>query len=172
MDSIAYRALFERHYLRVCNYVDVRTSGDWEASQEIARKAFASLWNDRDSIPFDRAPLSYLLHLVRQMLSCEMCTEGVGVEQESDDKVDMEENVSSEHANMQRLIWAVNQLEPQVREIFLLRKQKGFSNQEIAEFVDISIQVVEDLLGEALIQLRSILNDVISNKNMPVISPN
>lgn len=57
-------------------------------------------------------------------------------------------------------IWkAIDRLPEKCREIFLLSKRDGLSNQEIADELDISIKTVKNQLTKALSRLREDLSD-------------
>lgn len=59
----------------------------------------------------------------------------------------------------QKIAWAVDQLKPKTREIFLLNKQEGLTYDEIADYLSISKRTVEYNMKNALIQLKELLKD-------------
>jgi RNA polymerase sigma factor (sigma-70 family) len=161
LDLKSFRALFDRQYLKVCNYIQVKTSCDWSQCEGIAREAFVSLWKGRESMSQERSPLSLLLEIVRQKLLTDY---GISshTNHHDDATVGREAFRDPEYIPWE---WAINKLDPTLREIFLLRKQKNYSICEIAEILDTSIQSVEEYLKKALVELHTLLIDFLPSNS-------
>ena len=138
-----------------------------ELSQEIAQKTFVKLWEKRDEISFSTSSKSYLFQAARNTLIDHyrsLKTANVHAEQYSGG-LDLEEemSISDDHSliTIQHIAWAVDQLKPKTREIFLLNKKEGLTYDEIAKYMEISKRTVEYNMKNALQKLKELLRDKI-----------
>lgn len=161
-----FRKLFDENYNLLCNYINTYT-GDWDLSQEIAQKTFVKLWEKRDEIAFSTSARSYLFQSARNTLidhyrALKAATVHAGQYSDGLEKVE-EIPVDDDRALIitHFIAWAVDQLKPKTREIFLLNKKEGLTYDEIAEYLKISKRTVEYNMKNALIQLKELLKDKI-----------
>ena len=156
--------MFEDHYDLICNYLNAQTR-NWDLSQEVAQKTFVKLWEKRKDIAFTSSPKSYLFQAARNTLIDYYRSQksaSTNAEQYSD-QIEKATEMSVEDdgglAVTQKIAWAVDQLKPKTREIFLLNKQEGLTYDEIADYLNISKRTVEYNMKNALIQLKELLKD-------------
>ncbi len=160
----SFRSLFENYYDLICNYLNVLT-GDWDLSQEVAQKTFVKVWERRQEISFTSSPKSYLYQAARNTLIDHYRahkTAHANVEQYSDlqnNVTELEVGEKDRLDVMHKISWAVDQLKPKTREIFLLSKQEGLTYDEIAKYLKISKRTVEYNMKNALLQLKDLLKD-------------
>jgi RNA polymerase sigma-70 factor (ECF subfamily) len=162
LDRDSFRKLFEENYNLLCNYINTQTR-DLDLSHEIAQKTFVKLWERRDDISFDTSSKSYLFQAARNTLIDyyrSLKTANVHAEQYTDGLAGAEEmSVEDDHTVVitQKIAWAVDQLKPKTKEIFLLNKKEGLTYDEIAEYLKISKRTVEYNMKNALWQLKNLL---------------
>ena len=155
LDRDSFRKLFEENYNLLCNYINTYAK-DWDLSQEIAQKTFVKLWEKREEITFSTSSKSYLFQSARNTLIDYYRSHksaNVHAEKYSDGIDEAEEMpVDDDHGAVitQKIAWAVDQLKPKTREIFLLNKQEGLTYDEIAEYLKISKRTVEYNMKMAL----------------------
>ena len=157
--------MFEDHYDLICNYLNAQTR-DWDLSQEVAQKTFVKVWEKRKDITFSSSPKSYLFQAARNTLidhyrSSKSSSSNAEAYSEQIEKAT---EMSTEDGGLgvtQKIAWAVDQLKPKTREIFLLNKQEGLTYDEIADYLSISKRTVEYNMKNALIQLKDLLKDKI-----------
>lgn len=163
LDQDSFRKLFEENYNLLCNYINTYAK-DWDLSQEIVQKTFVKLWERREDINFNTSSKSYLFQSARNTLIDYYRSHksaAIHAEKYSDGVDEAEEMpVEDDQAAVitQRIAWAVDQLKPKTREIFLLNKQEGLTYDEIAEYLKISKRTVEYNMKIALLQLKELLN--------------
>ena len=165
IDIKAYRKLFEDNYNLICNYLNSQTK-DWDLSQEIAQKTFVKLWEKRGNISFTTSAKSYLFQSARNTLidhyraQKNFATHSVQYGEEIDQVTTLNvDDVEEVWTLKQKIAWAVKQLKPKTREIFMLNKQEGLTYEEIADYMKISKRTVEYNMKNALIQLKELLKD-------------
>ena len=158
----SFRKLFEENYNLLCNYINTYAK-DWDLSQEIAQRTFVKLWEKKNEITFSTSAKSYLFQSARNTLidhyrshksanlHAEKYSEGLqGVEEIAQDD-------GTAAMLTERIQWAVDQLKPKTREIFLLSKREGLTYDEIAEYLQISKRTVEYNMKNALLLLKETL---------------
>ncbi len=166
LDQRAFRKLFKEHYNLLCNFLHSRTH-DWDLSQEVAQRTFVKLWEKRNDISISTSPKSYLFQAARNTLIDHYRAQKVAseyAESYGDDKEKVEyqdAQVVEGLAVTEKIAWAVNQLKPKTKEIFLLSKQEGLTYEEIADYLKISKRTVEYNMKNALLQLKDLLQDKI-----------
>ena len=162
LDRDSFRKLFEENYNLLCNYINTHAR-DWELSEEIAQKTFVKLWEKRKEITFSTSARSYLFQSARNTLIDHYRSHksaSAHAEKYADDLGGSDEMVFDDDHQIlitQRIAWAVDQLKPKTREIFLLNKQEGLTYDEIADYLEISKRTVEYNMKIALLQLKELL---------------
>jgi RNA polymerase sigma-70 factor, ECF subfamily len=139
-----------------------RLLGDHQAAEDVVQRAFIRLWESKLPIPDEDAARALLYRAVRNLVFNEWRNERVRARWMSEQWVDEPENetpeIRFEHEEMQKAIEAaVEQLPPRRREVFVLSRYHGLSNDEIASVLGISIQTVANQLVSCLRTLRGSL---------------
>lgn len=156
--------MFKQHYNVLCNFLNSRTH-DWDLSQEIAQRTFVKLWEKRSEISFSTSPKSYLFQAARNTLidhyrAHKVASDYVDRYAEKREWVESQDDQAIEGlAVTSKIAWAVEQLKPKTKEIFLLSKQEGLTYDEIAEHLKISKRTVEYNMKNALLKLKELLKD-------------
>jgi RNA polymerase sigma-70 factor (ECF subfamily) len=162
LDRENFRKLFEENYSLLCNYVNSYAK-DWDLSQEIAQKTFVRLWEKRDEITFNTSSKSYLFQSARNSLidyyRAHKSATVIAEKYTGDIEVKEEIPIEEDHTMVvtHKIAWAVDQLKPKTKEIFLLNKQEGLTYDEIAQYLKISKRTVEYNMRNALLQLKELL---------------
>lgn len=162
-DISSFKYFFDKYYGDLCNFVNVYLH-DRVLSEEIVQDIFVYFWENKEKLQINSSVKSFLfsaskfksLNLLRDTKNRERIATTISknelqIAPELDDSwIDTEEFKKILNA-------AVEQLAPKCREIFLLSKQEGLSNKEIAERLGISVKTVENQITIALKKLRTYL---------------
>lgn len=156
--------MFRQHYNLLCNFLNSRTQ-DWDLSQEIAQRTFVKLWEKRNEISFSTSPKSYLFQAARNTLidhyrAHKVASDYADRYAEEKQWVESQDEETIEGLSLtSKIAWAVDQLKPKNKEIFLLSKQEGLTYDEIAQHLNISKRTVEYNMKNALLTLKELLKD-------------
>lgn len=148
-------------------------TGDEAAAKDIVQDAFASLWQMRQEVDFSRQVESYLFRSVhhrcisflrRRKLENRYREDALlrlrEAERYSEEQLEHQVSLLSEPEYKRRLEKAIGGLTPRARQAFLLSRQSGLSNRQIAEEMNISVKAVERNMTRALTTLREELKDL------------
>ncbi|WP_251795821.1 MULTISPECIES: RNA polymerase sigma factor [unclassified Arenibacter] len=161
-DSKAYTCLVETYHHRLCTYAFGLTGG-YDLSEDIVQNVFIKIWKQRKKLKDDVDLKNYLYKSVyngfvdhyrkiRPVFSLEKVhidTLGVFVQEDSE-------------SSFERIILQVKKeidnLPPKCKQAFVLSKQEGLTNIEIAEYLNISTKSVEGHITKAFTILRKSLD--------------
>lgn len=150
-----FEAIFRRLYLPLGMYA-LRIVGDTDDAEDIVEDAFMRVWRKiRDGEEVDNLR-PFLYQTVRNgcvsFLRAKKETVGVEFIPEVD-----EEAVDTSMRDA--LIWkAIDNLPARCREVFLLSKRDGLTNEEIASELDVSVKTVKNQMTKAYAKLRETLS--------------
>ena len=156
MNVREFERYYKRLYVPLCMYA-LRIVEEPTASEDMVQEAFIKAWRygenggEIDSFP------SFMYRTVRN--ECLLYLRGrktmVGEEyvpEVSETDIDTSERDAK--------IWrAIGSLPEKCRKVFLMSKQNGLSNDEIAEEMGISIKTVKNQMTKALGRLREVLKE-------------
>lgn len=149
-----FESEFKRLYMPLGMYA-LRIVGDIESAEDIVQEAFAHVWPIvRDGLNV-RSFKSYMYTCVRNE-----CLSHLRQRHETTGLDELPEVADSDIDTSERdaRIWkAIDSLPTQCREIFLMSKRDGLSNQEIADEMGISIKTVKNQMTKAFSRLREAL---------------
>lgn len=149
-----YSGLYERLYLPLCMYA-LRLLADREEARDTVQEAFAAVW-EKLQAGMEIADLkSYLYRAVynRSLSILRSRRESAGMAEEILLDTPSEEEIDT--AERDAALWrAIGELPQRCREVFLLSKRDGLTNQQIAEQLGISIKTVENQMTKAYSRLR------------------
>lgn len=158
-DEKAFLELFRYYYPRVMTMVGsiVADIGD---AEDMAQEIFVKVWLMRASLPDIRSFGAYLYRMSRNATMSYCRARGVTVpfpeELEVEEPSVYEEYVRSEtEARIARIVAG---LPAKRRQIFIMSREEGMSNAEIARKLNISPKTVENQITLALRQLRNIVS--------------
>ena len=160
-DMEAFKTLFFRFQPRLVNFLTGLTH-DKEISRDMSQDIFLVLWRDREKLSSIKSFSAYLFQMARY------------VAYDYFDKLTVSEKYAEELLNnptlsesneenlflqeLQELInRTVEEMSPQRRLVYKLSREKGYSNEEIAQQLNISKRTVENHLTAALAILRKVL---------------
>lgn len=133
-DTSGIERIYRRHkdsMYTYCHYV----SGNAQLSQDVVQEAFLRLIRQKESLQVRTELKNWLFVCVRNLLLNELKQSKRHVTSQS------EYTPLQTESNMETKLFIENvlgQLEPEERELMILREQQGFSIREIAGMLDIS----------------------------------
>ena len=156
--------LFRRYYVNLCNHA-VRFVHSKEIAEDIVSDVFAGFWQSR---MFEQITASYRAYLykairhrsynyIRWQLNKTTSLDLIEIPVAS-------QNLSPDDLLLfselhQRVEVIIQQLPPQCRRAYLLKRMEGKKYDEIAQELQISAKAVEALVSRALVRLRNELKD-------------
>jgi RNA polymerase sigma-70 factor (ECF subfamily) len=163
-DRRAYQALVDRHWKAISHYA-FRLLGDLSEAEDISQETFLRLWKQAEKWQPGKAKLSTWLHRITHNLCIDHLRKhsrmqaeadpGQFVEAEAIAGQDIEDQSREElGGQLQR---ALATLPESQRSALMLCSQSGFSNQEAAAIMGISVKALESTLARARRTLRSSL---------------
>ncbi|MGX1930997.1 sigma-70 family RNA polymerase sigma factor [Flagellimonas sp. 2504JD4-2] len=155
--------LMDTYHQSLCLYV-YSLSSDYELAQDIVQNVFIKLWENRQKSKTIKSIRKYLYKSVynafanhwrkdRKMLAIEekhMTALHQIFENEDEDLFRKQVKLVQQE---------VQKLPPRCKKTFLLSKQEGLTNIEIANFMNVSIRTVEAQINKAFNILRERLKD-------------
>ena len=163
-DETAFELLFRFYYRGLVIFV-AQIITDRDEAEEIVQDFFVKLWIDRNSIKNTESLKNYFFVSVRNRAFNYLKKEQIR-EKTLNQLKEMVENdalfqpdlfVASEL--QQEILKAMEKLPVRTREIFMLNRFKGLSNDEIAHQLGLSKRTVETQISNALRILREELKD-------------
>ncbi len=156
MTSKEFEILFRKLYLPLGMYA-LRIVEDADVAEDLEQDAFMKAWlyiekgGEIDNFS------SFMYRTVRNV-----CLSYLRYKRDTLDESNIpdvgEEEIDSSFRDAR--IWkAIDDLPEKCREVFLMSKQDGFSNEEIAEELGISIKTVKNQMTKAFSRLREALSD-------------
>ena len=153
-----FEQVFQQYYALLFN-IGRKILNDDNAAEDIVQDVFLKLWANRQSISIDTNLKSYLHRAV-----INGCLNELEKRKRLQIVEDLPETVepTTENKNIAeeltaRLNRAISQLPPRMQVIFSLSRFEGLTNQEIADYLNISKKTVENQMGKALSRLRDLL---------------
>lgn len=159
-----FEMMFRRLYMPLGMYA-MRIVDDADDAEDLVEECFLKAWRAIDEGAEVDNFKAYIYRLVRNecVSFLRKKTNNVGIEMipdVSDETIDTSDRDAR--------IWkAIDDLPEKCREIFLMSKRDGMSNEEIAEEMDISIKTVKNQMTKAFSRLR----DALSSGNKPFFLP-
>lgn len=168
MTSREFDTYFRRLYLPLGMYA-LRIIGDADSAEDIVEECFLKAWqlieSGKELDNFDsylyrsvrNAAISFLRNkkiLVELNDITESCTEAV-IESAIPE---LDEDAVATSIRDARIWQAIDALPERCRQVFLLSKRDGLTNEEIAEELGISIKTVKNQMTKAFSRLREALS--------------
>jgi RNA polymerase sigma-70 factor, ECF subfamily len=170
--ELLFRHLFEIYFCSLKAHARHFT-GSSAIAEDIVQDAFVHLWEIRENFDFDRAVKSWLYQTVhnrcinfikhqqvegkfRESVQLKLREAELVVPEFSESQPDL--LTDEEFSN--RLKIAVDALPERSRQAFLLSRQSGLNNRQIADEMNITIKAVERNMTRALSSLREVFSDL------------
>lgn len=157
-ESKAYTTLVDIYHHKLCIYA-YSLSNDQNAAEDIVQNVFIRTWKNRNQLKSDFEIRGFLFKSVYNEFIDEFRKQKlvVPLEKKYIDAITTVVDDENEHA-LERKIklvkWEIQKLPPKCKEIFMLSKQDGLTNQEIAEYKQVSVKSVEAHITKAFSVLR------------------
>jgi RNA polymerase sigma-70 factor (ECF subfamily) len=160
-DSKAYSFLMDTYHHKLCVYAYNLTK-DQDIAEDIVQNVFVRTWKKRKNLKTDFSISSFLYKSVYNEFINQYRKEkpffplekkhmnAISAIAEDDDKHSLERSIKLIKQEIQKL-------PPKCMEVFLLSKEEGLTNAEIAEYKNLSIKTVEKHISKAFNILRKAL---------------
>ncbi len=157
-DEAAFRSLFDLYYQRLVAFA-FRFTGDLDSARSVVQDIFVVLYDKRDEIRIHTSLKSHLFQSVRNRSLNLVKHEKMKRDHHARMAVEMDEGTMPEDSLevselKMSIAQVVNRLPGQCQKIFIMSRQDGISNQEIADRLSISKRTVETQISKALKRLR------------------
>lgn len=157
-DTDAFRTLFETYEKSLYGYAHKLVRSE-EAAEDIVQEVFLGVWKSRHKLTDVKNISAYLFRsaqyasiLQMKLAARETLVRHHLLKEEAYRETGDHKLISKEiQKDIQRL---VDQLTPKQREVFLLSREEGLKQEEIARRMGIGIATVKSHLGDALSFLR------------------
>jgi RNA polymerase sigma-70 factor (ECF subfamily) len=161
--SRAWESAFAAHYLGLCEYV-LRLVGSADAAQDLVQDLFLHLWDTRGPRDAVRLTRGYLyvaarnraLKYLRHRRVAEAWIDRAARE-EPPAGAESPEDCCLQGELDRAVERAIADLPNRCREIFLLRRRRQYSYQEIAASLQLSLGTVKSQMWRATVQLKKTL---------------
>lgn len=156
-ENDAFRYLIDTYHERLCMYV-FGLSKDLSASEDIVQNVYLKFWKRREKFKNDLTIKSYLYKSVyHEFIDYYRKRKTI----QALEKVFMNtllNNILDEEWHFENQLNLLNReienLPPRCKQTFLLSKEKGYSNKQIAAYLNVSIKCVEAHITKAFFLLR------------------
>ncbi len=154
----AYNYLVDIYHHELCIYAS-SLSRDMYTAEDIVQNVFLKLWEQREKLNSKFSIKSFLYRSVyNEFINQYRKKETLTVVEEhynSSLNIIVKEENTSEISNLIVLVkQEIQHLPPRCKEMFLLSKQEGLTNIEIAQYLEISIKAVENQMTKAFSIIR------------------
>ncbi len=165
-DTEAFSFLFDRYH-KLLYVLAYRYLKSVEDAQDAVQHTFMKLWEKRNDFDFSQGVRSLLFTILKHFILNEFRHKQVMWDKQAAiiKQQERAENpfASFEDKEMSELLYsAIEKLPPQKREICELKIKRGFSNQQIAEKMNLSIPTVKSHYTQAIKQLRESMGGMMS----------
>lgn len=158
-DTGSFNKLYDLYSVKLLNFSLMYLSSKEEA-EEVVQDVFCKIWQNRQNLDekyslngyIFRVTKNLVLNKLRKRINEPSSYVSIGNCSIYNSKT---ENDVLFHEMEQLLEDAIEALPPRRQLIFKLSRQKGLSNQEIADHLDISVNTVEGQIRKAIKYLRS-----------------
>lgn len=165
-DAGMFRAVYDQLHVKVFRYFFKRTTLH-ETATELTQQLFIKLWQSRHTLSHDYSLEVQLFTMANSVLIDHLRKEATNrknyhsvadFDPVAEARYEPAAYQSLEASDYFRL--AVHKLPPVRRKVFILKILHGFSNQEIAVRLSVSVKTVEDHLWKAVRHIRSMMTTI------------
>lgn len=154
----AYSFLLHTYHHKLCVYA-INLSKDKDLSEDIVQNVFVNVWKNRQKLKDDFVVKNYLYksvfnQFIDQYRKSEPVISLSSKHLETLDSIIENEDENSLKKMIELVLQQIEKLPPKCKQTFLLSKKEGLSNQEISEYLNISIKSVEAHITKAFSVLR------------------
>lgn len=160
-DSNAYNSAVRQHIKPLSHYA-FRMLGNSKDTEDIVQETLLRLWTHAQSWKPDKAGVSTWLHRIAHNLCIDyLRKDKSSISSELNEDLESEDRPAQATENEERLAAlreALNDLPERQRSAIILSHYQGFSNKEIADVMDISVDALESILARARRGLKAQLS--------------
>ena len=162
----AYEVLFKTFYKELVVYAN-RYLYNMDVSKEVVQDLFVKLYEKRKKLAINSSLKAYLFRSVQNKCINYINAQKIRnkyTETAKNNQVEVDTPIdkSIDLAELENALYAaIGELPPKCRMIFKMNRFEGYSNQEIAERLDLSKRTVETQITKALRALRTKLRPFI-----------
>lgn len=173
-DETAFRLLFDQYRQRIYSLSMYLTRSEFLA-EEITQDVFLKIWINREQLAEINYFNAYLRTIARNVANNylkRMATEKLilqKIAEQSDTTAQTTSNEAVFREYQQRLEEAIRQLPPQQKTAYLLSRQLGMKQEEIAHKMGLSIYTVKEYIGKAIRSIHVYINKYIDMAVLVVI---
>lgn len=157
--ELAFRELFQAYRRKLFSYI-FKITASREIAEDTIQDIFLKLWSARETLPavgninayLHRMAHNHAYHGFRRLAKETLLLEHLRKQEDGDTGNPVQELVSKEVAAYIQLL--VDRLTPQQRKVFLLSREVGLKQEEIASRLNVSISTVKKHMVDALSFLR------------------
>lgn len=157
----AYAYLVDTYHHRLCVYAHSLVK-DRGRAEDIVQNVFIRTWERRDSLKTDFTIKSFLYRSVHNEFIDQYRKRKSVAVLEKKYIEEMERITPRDDAFLERLLsflqLEIQNLPPKCKKIFLMSKEEGFTNHEIAEHLDVSKKAIEYHITKAFAIIRQKAN--------------
>lgn len=162
-DRKSLKYFFDKYYKELCNYANLYLH-DEMLSEEVVQDIFVYFWEKRSQIEIHSSVKAYLfgaskyktLNTLRSQKKWETLAD-YGMTKDYSSEENAAEQCLRDDEFRQLLADALCKLPEKCRQVFLLSKQRGLTNKQVADELGISVKTVEGQMTIALKKLRQSL---------------
>lgn len=164
-DKVAFFLIYERYSKRLYGFVFGYIKQEQDA-EEIVQEVFIKIWEARNKIDIYSSFESFLftvaynstISLLRKRVTEKKYVEYLKSIQQIDIAPELTDEIHYKELN-EKVQSLLNELTPRQKEIFQLSREMGFSHNEIAQKLNISVNTVKKHMANTLLFLKSNLDN-------------
>ncbi len=157
----AYSLLVEQYHHQLCAYAH-SLGRDREMARDIVQNVFFRIWKKRHKLSTDQSFKSFLYRSVYNEFIDQYRKKRPVLSLEKKHIEVVEDFIEKDEATIQKLFKLVQKeihsLPPKSKRVFVLSKQEGLTNMEIAEHLNISLKTVEAHITKSFSLIRTKIN--------------
>lgn len=158
--SDSFQNIFNQYYSSLCNYATAIVK-DPATAEDIVQNLFVQLWENNIFQSIEQ-PERFLLKATKfkciDYFRTSKTTNVVALEGFEEIPDQPQSDITEEDIEP-LLNYFASKLPPKTRAVFLKSRKKGMTYKEIATEMDISVKTVENQMGQALRQMKSLLKE-------------
>lgn len=165
-DAAAFTALYERYWEKLITLAYVRLQSAADA-QEVVQEIFLDIWKRAEHIHIQHSFHTYISAALKYKILTLLAKRRKAREQQAIHELSEADTSTEQWLSYQQLRDELEQnvqaLPEKCRLVFRLSREKGMSEKQIAETLNISIKTVEAHISKALKTLRTSLRHLYFN---------
>ena len=159
-DHDSYEALFKLYYAKFVNFADAIIK-DRNAAKDIVQEAFIKVWANRAKLDENLVLQNYIYVIVKRLILNYLRGHKPSESLESEiaqklqcDTWGSQDLLVIANETRNRMQDIISKMPPQRRTVFVMSRNQGMTNKQIADTLQISVKTVERHMTLALAELR------------------